>query len=451
MSERRTSMVAALGVLLTLTVTAQAQSEQGASAISLHTALQMALDQNPSVMQARALVDQSDARVRQARSAWFPTLQVNSSLYRYQEPMAAWPIHGFDLTKIPPFDKTLWQSAVQVEYTLFDGGARRAKVRQASRMRDASGVANQAAEQALMTRVIAAYLSVLANQELDAAHQRRIDAVEAELDRVLQLRQVGRAADVDVARAEAALASAEADRVQVSGALDVSRRELARLIGTPGDSVAVSSVSSGSTDMESIDHSEWTHRAMVHSPDVEAAQLRLAAARAGLGVVRGSRWPSIGVRGSWIDFRDGNGHDTGEWNASAFIGIPLFTGGAISGAVQEANATHQVAEEGLRVAQDRVSAQLDQTMAQWNESRARVASLERAVASLEEVTRIEKLRLTTGADTQADYLRAEADLLASRAGLIGARHAAILARVDVTRLVGDLDMTWVQDNLEQEQ
>lgn len=449
MSERWTSMTAALCVLLALAVTAQAQSKQGAGAISLHAALQMALDQNPGVMQTRALVDQSDARVRQAQAAWFPTLQLNSSLSQYQKPMPVWPFHGFDLTKIPPFDKTVVQSAVQVDYTLFDGGARRAKVRQASRLRDASGATHQATAQALMTRVIAAYLSVLANQELDAAHQGRIDAVRAELDRVTQLRQVGRAADVDVARADAALASAEADRVQVQGALDVSRRELARLIGTPDDSVAVSPVSPTSPEASATDPTAWAQQAITHSPEVEAAQMRVAAARAGMGVVRGSRWPSIGLRGSWVDFRDGSGRDTDEWNAMAFIGIPLFTGGAISGAVQEAGATQRAAEEGLRAAQDRVSAQMDQTIAQWNESRARVASLERAVASLAEVTRIEKLRLTTGSDTQADYLRAEADLLTARAGLIGARHAAILARVDVARLVGELDMTWVEGNLEQ--
>ena len=62
--------------------------------------------------------------------------------------------------------------------------------------------------------------------------------------------------------------------------------------------------------------------------------------------------------------------------------------------------------------------------------------------------RIERLRLETGTGTQTDYLRAEADLLEVRSRLIEARHVELVSRMDLARLSGRLDRTWLNENLE---
>lgn len=61
---------------------------------------------------------------------------------------------------------------------------------------------------------------------------------------------------------------------------------------------------------------------------------------------------------------------------------------------------------------------------------------------------MEKLRLDTGAGTQTDYLRAEADLLSARAELAAARHTVIGARVELARATGALTLDWLRQNLE---
>jgi outer membrane protein TolC len=438
----------AVAHLLTLLALAMYGAPAAAASLRLSEAVRLALAQHPSVRQAEAQLAQAESRLRQARAAWFPTLRLAGSLYQYEEPMAAWPIHGFDLTRIPPFDETLMQGGLQIDYTLFDGGAREARVRQAGRLRDAGQAAFTNAEQRLIARVVAAYLSVRADEELLAAHRQRRAAVDAERDRVAQLRAVGRAADVDVARAEAALAGADADWAQAQAALEVARRDLARLIGASADTLTVMPVAepAAAKSLDSI--GALSEQVLAQSAEVESARLRLVAAEAGRSAARGARWPSVNLRGAWSDLRDANGHRTDEWNAAVLVGLPLFTGGAVGGAIAEADAGRNAAAEDWRLAQERAAAQLDQTLALRQESRARIASLERAVASLEEVARIEQLRLSTGSDTQAEYLRAEADLLAARAGLINARHAAVQADVELARLLGELDMAWVEHNLE---
>ena len=93
---------------------------------------------------------------------------------------------------------------------------------------------------------------------------------------------------------------------------------------------------------------------------------------------------------------------------------------------------------------------LDRALALHRESRARVASLGIAVTRYAEVARIQGLLLESGAGTQTDYLNAQADLLTARASLSTARADQIAARAEIARVVGTLDLDWIDRNLERE-
>jgi len=436
-----------LAVLLGGTILASAQA---GPRLTLTDAVAQALAQHPSVQRAAAAGDQARAGVRQARSAWFPSLRLNGTLTQYQEQMVVWPIHEFNFANIPPFDNTVMQGSVQLDYTLFAGGSRAARVRAANRQYEAATAARGGTEQMLIQNVISAYLAVIATDDLVAAHDYRLDALHSELDRVKQLRKVGRAAAVEEARAEAALAGAEADRVQAQSALDRAHTALALLTGTESDSLSDVTLSKVELKtQETPDHDAVLSSALAVNAEIVAAQRQEAASAAAASAARGAQLPSVNLRGAWVDYRDGASDNTNEWNASVYVGIPIFTGGAISGAIAQKEAAHRMAMADVRLAEDRVTTDVDRTLSQIDEARARVASLTQAVASLEEVERIEKLRLDTGADTQTDYLRAEADLLAARAGLIQAHHAEIVAHAELARVTNTLNVEWLAQTLEQ--
>jgi outer membrane protein len=427
-------------VVLGSTTISHADEGVPEASLTLGDAVAQALAQHPSVQRAAAAGDQAQAVVRQARAAWFPTLRVTGTLLENEEPMAVWPIHEFNLARIPPFDNTLIQGSVQLDYTLFAGGARAAKVRQAKRQFEAATAARVGTEQRLIRNVISGYLAVIATDDLVHAHDRRLEALTAELDRVQQLRKVGRAAAVEEARAQAALASAEADRVEAQSALDVARRMLAQLIGDTSD--AIGTVRFPPVELkaqEPPDRHAVLSLALAKNPEIVTARRQAAASFAAVSA----------ARGTWTDYRDGEANNTQEWNAAVLVGIPIFTGGAISGAIAHAEAARRVVTEDVRLAEDRVTTKVDRALAQTAESRARVVNLTRAVESFVEVTRIEKLRLDTGAETQTDYLRAEADLLAARAGLIRAHHAEIVAHAELARVTEELNVEWLAQTLEQ--
>jgi outer membrane protein TolC len=94
---------------------------------------------------------------------------------------------------------------------------------------------------------------------------------------------------------------------------------------------------------------------------------------------------------------------------------------------------------------------LDQALTSLKEQRARAAAVARAVAQLAEVARIEQLALETGAGTQTEFLRAQADLRRARAALVEARYGEIIARVDLARSTGALSPAWLTSVLETQQ
>lgn len=450
----RPSIVAVLTICMTMSIgrPAISHAQRGAPGprLTLTDAVTRALAQHPSVQRAAAAGEQAAAGVKQARAAWFPSLRLSGALTQYQEQMVVWPIHEFNFANIPPFDNTVIQSVIQVDYTLFAGGSRTAGLRAANRQRDAAEAVRDGTGQMLIQNVVSAYLAVVAGRDLVAAHDRRLDALHAELDRVQQLRKVGRAAAVEEARAEAALANADADRVQARSGLDKARTALAQLIGAESDSLLETTLAAVELKMPATPpHDVVLADALAANPEIVAAQRQEAASAAAASAARGARLPSVNLRGAYVDYRDGVSDNTQEWNASVFVGIPIFTGGAISGAIAQKDAAHRVAVEDVRLAEEHVTIEVERILSQVDESHARVGSLAKAVASFEEVARIEKLRLDTGADTQADYLRAEADLLAARAGLIQAHHTEIVAHAELARITNALNTEWLAQTLEQ--
>ena len=100
-----------------------------AGPLRLGEVLESALATHPTVAGAEARLSASEAGVGEARAAWLPTVSASAVATRHQEPMVVAPLHGFDIRTPPSFDETLYQASASADFTLFDGGARGARVR----------------------------------------------------------------------------------------------------------------------------------------------------------------------------------------------------------------------------------------------------------------------------------------------------------------------------------
>jgi outer membrane protein len=391
----------------------------------------------------------SAGTLRQVESARLPSITSDASLARYQKPSLVAPLHGFDPTMAPDFDRNLVRGNLMVSYSIYDGGSRAGRIDQAQ-SGEAVAMAGKAASRIdLTTQVSAAYLEVLNNAELLEAAESQTEALEAERDRVGQFLREGKAAQVELLRVEAGLSQAEAVEISVRSALDISWGRLGRLTGHSSDVLRARGLTAVRFSVSSNPiPADAMARARGASPELDVARHRLAGASAGVKVA-GSNWrPSVRASGAYSEFGSVGGDHTLEWQGSLQVSFPIFTGGARQAERDRAVAEEREASEALRLAELQVEDRVDEALAGVTESRARRGALERGVEQASEVARIEALALEVGAGVQTDFLRAQAELFQSRAALAQARHGEMMANIRLAGVTGDLSLEWLEEYME---
>lgn len=435
--------------LATLSMLPPGLTGQESEPMTLEEAVSRALESHPVMGQARARRTGADARLDQARASWLPSLTTEGSLARFQEPMVVAPLHGFDPTRPPSFDRNLLQGNLSLGYTLFDGGARGARVDRAEAGVAAAAVAEDLSRMDLTFQVSRAYLAVLAGQELLAAAEAQIEALESEEDRARQFLEEGKAARVDRLRVQAALSRARADAISVRSDLDLAWGRLARLTGASRQGLRDRSLLPVALeDDPTPSRGQSLETARSNSPDLALARRELAAAAAEVREA-GSTWlPSLRAAGRYQNYGTLEGRHTQEWQATLSVAYPIFTGGARGAQEEGARAQEREAAQGVRLAELEVEEKVDGGLAALAEARARREALELGLSQFQEVARIEALALEAGAGVQTDYLKAQADLFRARAALVQARHGEILARFQLARVRGELTQEWIQAHVE---
>lgn len=441
---RAAALVAALSTLATF----GPAGAQSTDSLTLRSAARTALDTHPLRGLPLAERDRAAAGVREARAAWLPRLSTEWAGTQHQEPMIVRPLHGFDPTSPPQFDRTLVQGGVSASWLLFDGGARGARVDRAEAVADVAEAGVRVAESDLLARVAITYLAVLDARAAMAAYDAHIAALESERTRVLRFEAEGRAARVEVLRAEAALSGMRADRAGQDARRARAEADLGRLIGMDAARMKdVRLVALDSTLDAVANRAALLTGALDANPRVAQARMRVAAADAAQGEARAAWLPSIALASRYNAFGTERGDFSAEWQGGVQLSYPLFTGGQRSAAVARAEAERTAARHSLRLTELDVESAIDDALTTVAEADARAAALDDAVAQYRAVVEVERLLLDEGAGVQTDYLRASAALLEAGTARSAARHARLAARVRLAQAAGVLTPGWLDDNL----
>ncbi|MDH3291729.1 MAG: TolC family protein [Gemmatimonadota bacterium] len=448
----RTALAAAmLALALGTRVAAQTPADTGA-ALTLDRAVALALEAHPAVQSARAAEDEAAAQVGEATAQWLPQLSARAMVTRFQEPMLVFPLHELDVGAFPDFNRTLLQGGLDLGWLLFDGGGRRSRIRSAKARARLAEAGTATTTMELVTSVTGAYVGVLSAAGVVEALDDNLAALAAERDRVQRMLDEGSAARVELLRVEAALAQAEAERITTAARLDAVERSLARLL-------TLDPAETRSTRLRPVvlGDSSLAPRAILlaqleaTNPDVLRAERNAETAEWAHRAARAAWFPRLDAVGSYGMWGSAAGEYVFEWQVGMRLSYPLFTGGARASAVSGARARAAYAREQARLVRLQEAEALDRALSSLEEQRARAVAVARAVAQLAEVARIEQLALETGAGTQTEYLRAQADLRRARASLVEARYAEIVARLELARSTGELSPAWLTTILETQQ
>jgi multidrug efflux system outer membrane protein len=387
---------------------------------------------NPDLVQAKARVLQARALHRAARFGGRPILDARAGAVRERTPV------GPGLPT--PVTISLYDVGFDAgwEIDLF-GGVRR-RVEEAAAEVEAAEEDRRGVVVALIAEVARNYVDLRGAQ----AQLRVAEASLAAQRKTAQLTQLrfeaGVAAEVDVARADALARQTAAEIPQLLTAQSAALHRIAVLVGqAPGDVYGRLRQPAAVPPAPPLVGIDPPAELLRRRPDIRAAERRVAARTAGIGVATAELYPRITLTGSIgalaTSLMNLSADRNGAWAAGAELGTPILGGGRTA----KVDLARAKAEEALALYRSSVLAAAEEVetgfVAYENERRQRDA-LSEAVAAQRRATNLVRMGYEAGEASFLDLLDAERSLQAAEGALAAAETSLSTRFVALFKALG---------------
>jgi outer membrane protein len=201
-----------------------AKDGKDGNVLSLDNALQMALDNNPTIVAAKERIGAQKAVLGQQMAAYYPTI-VMSNFYRTGTELNT----TSSISTNGAFDTYSSQAALNM--TLYNFGKREGTVQAARETLDATGFNYDTTVSNVILSVKQAYYAYLGFKAIVKVNEDTVKDRQATVNQIQGFFDVGTRARIDVVRAEANLYSAQADLISAQNAMQVGWVVLKNTIG----------------------------------------------------------------------------------------------------------------------------------------------------------------------------------------------------------------------------
>jgi NodT family efflux transporter outer membrane factor (OMF) lipoprotein len=296
---------------------------------ALDRLVKQSIADSPTLHAAKARLVAARDTVTATTGALYPQIGFGASATRERVSAATFGLHP-DAVPLPP-NFNLFQIGPTVSYALDLFGGTRRQIEQAAALADVQRDALDAAYLALTGNAVIDAVDVATIRAQQKAVNDTLDIDRQNLALVQRERQAGSVPDSDVVTAESQLAADETQLPGLDQQLSVARHALAVLLGrAPGDWLPPDFDLAALTLPRQLPVSLPSE--LVHQrPDIQAAEARLHAASAQIGIATAQLYPSItlsgGVGAAGLD--GGHLFDPAGlvWSIAAGLTQPIFDGG----------------------------------------------------------------------------------------------------------------------------
>jgi len=401
---------------------------------TLPALIDLAEQNNPETRVLWERAKQRAAAVGIARSALFPTLAAVASASVNQ--------YSLFFGKFYHEDTALLPAIVNLSYTVFDFGARRARIDQAQASLLAADLSFNDTHRKIIFRVTEAYYRLLdAMGQEDAAQATVTDAQTVQQPVEARLTN-GLATLPDVLEARAATAQEQYELASIQGLEAIARGALATVLGaSPTGTFRIEDVSKAPMPAAAEDPIESVvERAIGQRPDLQAQMALARFADAEINKARSALYPEISFSGDW-------GHSNGfgqqknfgpsaqsaiyPYQAQIKITWNVFDGGARRNALALARSEFQEARAQVTLSRDQIE----------NEVWASYTNLKTAQRQQDAANALlEAAQQSYAAATEAFQagVRTFIDVTTAQRSLARARTAQTTARVQLLSSFADL-------------
>lgn len=398
-----------------------------------------AAQNNQDLQLAAARVAEASAMSDSAHASRLPTLDAQLAASKMRISKDA----GKLAAGASPFARD-YQPALSASYEV-DLWGKLARADQAARARLLAQSANrEVVQSALYSNLAQAYFSLRANDAALALAQ----AILATREQNLQLQQKryrsGSIGEPDLHVAESEADAARISQLQAQQALTLSESALAVLLGRSPAAILHPVLPRG----QSIDQlyaraqlpADLPSDLLERRPDLIAAEQSLIAANADISVAKAQYFPSIRLT-SAIGYEAGALRDLFSpgalmWNLASSISQPLFHGGALTAAVEAADARKAQARAQYVQTVQGAFRDVHDALANAEANQAVFQASQHRVKALADTLRLTELRYQNGYSGYLEVLSAQRDLAQAQFALIDTQRSHLNALVSLYKAVG---------------
>jgi outer membrane protein TolC len=434
--------VATIALVLAGALGASAQS------LTLPAAAAEALARNPAIAAAGSQQAAASARLRAARSAWLPRVDVSESVTHGNNPVfvfgslleqGRFTAQRFDPAFLnAPDALTNYRTAIAARFALFDQFRARTDVRRSENTAERASIEAAAERQRVLAEVIARFYGVVLAEEKAATAREAVRSAEAGAKKVRDRFEQGLCVESDALSADVQLASFRQRVIAAEGDVAVARAALAMLLQRPwSDPIVIT----GSLPISSIaepDRDTSVARAVARASAVKAAARSTSDSELHVAAERATALPRVDAFGTL----GASGTELGRRNSDHTVGIAVtleLFDRARPARVAAARADLDTARAGEAIARDAATIEAVTLWHRLHAARESAVVAERAVTQAEAAARIVGDRYEQGLTTITEQLNAQSAVVTARFELLAARYEAVIAKAELLRATGDLD------------
>jgi len=419
---------------------------QSGTVLTLEQAVVLAGANQPLIRQAQAAVEAARARVGEAQSVFYPSLQASAS-YNRIEPLQAFT---FDLATLlhDPLLPSLSMALLpedNVDFHLgasqliFQFGRQGAQVKLAESGLNAARIGLEQIKQSLAFQAVQGFYTVLFSEEQLTILSEQLENLQMHLKIVQEKMDAGSATKLEVLATQFRIAGLQSERLDAQSRYEQQAIALKQLLGLdPGSELELQgSLEPGRT---APDPRTLTAAALEHRPEmrqaVEAENAALLARRLAVS----GYLPTLSAHGS-IGYKNGMlpniGSLTFNWAAGVQMNVPIFDGLLTARQVQEADQKLLAAKANTAAVGRSVVTQVLQALEELSARRQQVASSLEQLQQAQAMLEIARTQYEIGVTTNLEYLDAQASLQTARLTNLSAAYRAILSEYALRQAAGE--------------
>jgi outer membrane protein len=396
-----------------------------ASSYDIEQAVALAQEQNPDIAIARQKLKGARGGLIEARSGYLPSV-VSNGLLRERKTQTETRLRDED-----------YSASLGVVQSLYTGGAVRSQVAIAKLTLEKQDLELKAVCDRVTMDVRVAFNELLLNRAKIRVREQSVGVFEEELKSQQERLGAGLVGQLNVRRAEVALANERTELVDAQTQLKNSYLRLGQLLGIdagkPGGSFEVT----GQLQYHSHhpDLNECLARADIARPEIQAGQKEIEIQDRQADLDRSELRPQVEVFSGYEVYAERDPLIGPEFNHGYVIGLNakwhIFDGYATKGRLEATRARREAAVQSLGATRLSVGSEVRSAFLDLDQADRVLESETKNVQTADESLEIAKGNLAAGLGTQLDMLQAATDVTRTRTTRLSAiyLHNVALARL----------------------